>query len=168
MLQKQIYDVFIGFEERAADIYLDLAVRFVNNVDLSWFWVEMAMEEKQHAGLLQYCRETDMLCARMPETGQIQRLGGLFKELSARAHQPGVTLDEALDIAIALEGSEINDIYDNLTANVEGPWHILRKKVELSTHDHFEKIREAAVRFGAAASIQAKLAALAKKETTRT
>ena len=161
MLPKQLYELFVGFEERAADIYLDLSVRFVKNIDFSWFWVEMAMEEKQHAGMLQYCCETGMLSVNLPDSDQIIRLAALFKRLSEKVMSPNLTIDDAFDVAVELETSEINDIYSKLTANVDGPWYIVRKKIELATENHFEKLKAAAREFQASKEIQLKLETLA-------
>ena len=160
MIRQQLYEVFTRFEERSADLYLDLSVRFVKDIELSWFWVEMAMEEKQHAGMLQYCRETGMFADALPSTEQIMQLGALFKQLSQKIASPDLGIDDAFEVAIELESSEINDIYSNLTANVEGPWHVIRKKIELSMDNHFEKLRAAAIRFGVSPVIQSKLESL--------
>ncbi len=49
---KSTYRRLIEFEEMAANIYLDLASRFSQeDPKLSSFWLDMAMHEKQHAGL---------------------------------------------------------------------------------------------------------------------
>jgi hypothetical protein len=48
---ENVYRRFIEFEERAATIYFRFASRFSENPQLSSFWFDMAMEEKQHAGL---------------------------------------------------------------------------------------------------------------------
>jgi rubrerythrin len=157
MIQEQLYDIFIRFEERSADFYLDLSIKFADNTDLSWFWVEMAMEEKQHAGLLQYCKEMRMFPKHLTTSEQIQRLGALFRELSAKIAAPDLTLDAALEAALRLEGSEINEIYNGLTANLNGPWYIIRKKIELSMGNHYERLRGAAVRFGACEAIRNQL-----------
>ena len=148
MIPQQLYDVFISFEERSADLYLDLSVRFLENLELSWFWVEMAMEEKQHAGMLQYCKETGMFAHALPDSEPIQRLAGLFKRLSQKAAEPNLTIDDAFTIAVELEASEINEIYRNLTAHIEGPWYVLQKKLELSEDKHFERLKKSARQFG--------------------
>jgi hypothetical protein len=62
-----------------------------------------------------------------------------------------------------LEDSEINRIYKALTEPIEGPWHVLRKKIDLSVGNHFAKLEEAARRFGASPEIQRRLAALARR-----
>ncbi len=163
MRPPQIYDGFIRFEERSAEIYLELSARFLHDVDLSWFWVEMAMEEKQHAGLLQYCRETGICAPQLPNREQILNLKTLFDDLEARVADPGLDVDKAFEIAITLESSEINDIYKNLTEPIEGPWYILRKKIDLSVGNHFERLEAAGRRFNAAPDIQNRLTRLSKR-----
>jgi rubrerythrin len=155
-----VYDGFIRFEERSAALYLDLSGRFFDNQELSWFWIEMAMEEKQHAGMLHHCRETGVFAAELPDKDQIEDLNSLFRDLETRVACPQLTLDDAFDIAIELESSEINEIYGRLTAPIQGPAHVMRKKMELSEASHFERLQEAARKFGASADIQIRIAAL--------
>ncbi len=160
MIPQQVYDIFIQFEDHAANMYLDLAVRFADQIELSWFWVEMAMEEKQHAGLLQYCRQAGMFTGAIPDSEQIQCLAGVFKDLERRVGAASVTVDEAFEIAIDLERSEINDIFATLTANLKGPWRVVQKKAELSADNHLEHLLVAARQFGVSPKVQHKLAAL--------
>jgi hypothetical protein len=155
-----IYDGFIGFEERSAALYMELSVKFFNNPALSWFWVEMAMEEKQHAGMLHHCREAGVFAAELPGKDQIQRLAALFRSLESRLTQPELTVDDAFEMAVELESSEINDVYSRLTAPIQGPAHVMRKKVELSVENHFARLLEAAVQFNASSIVQARLAGL--------
>ena len=153
----EVYDGCIQFEERSADLYLELSVRFMDNTALRWFWVEMAMEEKQHAGMLQHCREAGVTAESIPEGNQIERIEELYRRLEDRVAKPDLTLDDAFDVALRLESCEINDVYSRLTAPISGPAHILRKKMELSAGSHFEKLYEAARCFGASADVQARL-----------
>jgi rubrerythrin len=155
-----VYEGFIGFEERSAELYLELSIRFADNSPLRWFWIEMAMEEKQHAGMLQHCREAGVFAGELPGDAQIERLNKLYRELEHRIGAAQLTLDDAFAIAIRLESSEINDVYSKLTAPIQGPAHVLRKKLELTVAGHFEKLCEAACRFGASAVIQGRLARL--------
>jgi rubrerythrin len=160
MKASKIYEGFIRFEERSATLYLELSVRFFDNRDLSWFWVEMAMEEKQHAGMLQHCCEAGVFASELPDKGEIQRLNSLFRQLETRLAEPKLTLDDAFDMAIELESSEINDIYSRLTAGIQGPAYIMRKKMELSLAGHFDRLQAAASQFNASRNIQARLAEL--------
>ena len=157
MIPHQLYEVFISFEERSADLYLDLSVRFVADVELSWFWVEMAMEEKQHAGMLQYCKETGMFSNRLPGEENIQDLAGLFRRLGKKVAEPDLSIDDAFAVAIDLESSEINEIYRNLTQHIEGPSYVVRKKIELSMENHFERLKNSAQRFGVSSAIRERL-----------
>jgi hypothetical protein len=157
---EHVYEGFIRFEERAAALYLELSVRFLHNPDLSWFWVEMAMEEKQHAGMLQHCREAGVFAAQKPDNDQFRRLSTLFDTLETRLNAATLTVDEAFELAIELEASEIDEVYSKLTAPIEGPAHILRKKMELSSDRHFGRLRDAAERFGASPAVRRKLGEL--------
>jgi hypothetical protein len=155
-----VYDGFIGLEDRSAALYLELSVRFFDNPELSWFWVEMAMEEKQHAGMLQHSREAGVFAAELPDKDQIQRLNEVFRRLEMRLAEPKFALDDAFEMAVELETSEINDVYGRLTAPIQGPAHVMRKKMELSVAGHFERLSDAAARFHASAAIQTRLADL--------
>ena len=61
------------------------------------------MEEKQHAGMLQHCREAGVFAAELPDKDQIQRLNALFRRLKARLAEPQLALDDAFEMAIELE-----------------------------------------------------------------
>jgi len=157
MEASDIYDGFIRFEERSAALYLELSVRFFDTPELSWFWVEMAMEEKQHAGMLQHCRDAGVFASELPGQDQIHKLDSLFKKLEERLGQPKFSRDEAFEVAIELETSEINDIYSQLTAPIQGPSYVMRKKMELLA-GHFDRLHEAASRFNVSQAIQTRLA----------
>jgi hypothetical protein len=165
MEARRIYDGFIRFEEQSADIYLKLSIRFLNDTDLSWFWIEMAMEEKQHAGLLQYCRDSAIWAPTLPTRAQILNLRSMFENLQGRMSEPALNVDQAFEIAMILESSEINRIYTALTASIQGPWRILRKKVDLSVENHFGKLTAAARRFGASPKLQHQLLELSSKRS---
>jgi hypothetical protein len=156
----KVYDGFISLEDRSAALYLELSVRFFKNPELSWFWVEMAMEEKQHAGMLQHCREAGVFATELPDEEQIQRLNALFQRLEDRLAAPQLALDDAFEMAVELETSEINDVYSRLTAPIQGPAHVMRKKMQLSVAGHFERLSKAASTFHASPVIQKRLACL--------
>jgi hypothetical protein len=104
----RIYEEFIRFEERSAALYMDLSVRCLDNPDLRWFWVELAMEEKQHAGMLQHCREAGVFAAEMPHKDQVHRLDALFNMFETRLNGSDMNVDDAFELAIELEIYEIN------------------------------------------------------------
>lgn len=151
------YKTFVEFEERAASLYLDLAVRFLDNTGLSWFWVEMSMEEKQHAGLLQFCLREHIATREPPGRGSVRRLTDLFGSLEKRAAVPDLSVDEAFLIAADLEASEINNIYSRLISPIQGPWYIMRKKIETSLPEHMDRLIQGARQFGVSPSTMARL-----------
>ena len=81
---RNVYRRFVDFEERAAAIYLHLASRFRDNPSLGTFWLDMALHEKQHAGLLQFCLWEGLLSAELPDSGEIQKLTAIFRRLEKR------------------------------------------------------------------------------------
>ena len=151
-----IYDDFMRCEDRSAQLYLDLSIRFYEEVDISWFWIEMAMTRKQRAGLLQYCLEERLFAEELPPMETIIRLGLLLEKLETHAAQPALKLDDAFDIAIQIETFEKEDICDKLTAPILSPPHVVQKKAALSTKKHLEKLRWAAELFGASPAIRAR------------
>src|SRR5690242_4975834 len=109
---KDVYLRFIEFEEKAAAIYLRLASHFSSrNRKLSALWLDMAIEEKQHAGLLQFCVSERMFAEKLPSDDEIRKFTTLFRKLEKRAADPKLDASGALSIGAELEGAEVNAIY---------------------------------------------------------
>ena len=152
-----IYVDLIHCEDKSADLYLDLSIRFSQQTELSWFWIEMAMKEKQEAGLLQYCLENKTFARELPDIVEIRDLKRRLDDLVPRASDPNVTVDDAFDIAIQVETSGLPDIRSRLTTTVEAPVYVQQKKVELLVGDYSEKLRSAADRFAVSPTVRSKL-----------
>jgi hypothetical protein len=153
----------VGFEERAAAIYMNLARQFAKNRDLSWFWLEMSMEERQHAVLLEFCGCEDLLGKNMPDRNTVRRLSNLMDRLQQKAGEK-ISVDDAFLIAAQLEASEINGIYSRLVGPVRGTPYILRKKIEALGPDHLQSLIRGAKRFRVEPATMAKLLELKKQE----
>jgi rubrerythrin len=145
---ESVYRQFVQFEERAAEVYLLMASRFSSDPQLSSFWLDMAMQEKQHAGLLQFCVYQNLYAAQLPDQTEIQRLSALFTSLEKRAADPNLVTADAFLIAMELEASEINAIYCNLTAALHQSMYLLRRKIATTLPDHIEELATAARQFG--------------------
>jgi hypothetical protein len=154
----------VGFEERAAAIYLNLARRFAKNRDLSWFWLEMSMEERQHAVLLEFCGCEDLLGQNMPDRNTVRRLSKLMDRAHEKSCNKNISVDEAFLIAAELEASEINGIYARLVTPVRGTSYILRKKIEALGPDHLQSLIRGARRFHVTPATMARLLELKKQE----
>ena len=158
MTPDAIYSDFIRYEDRSADLYLDLSVHFWDQIDLSWFWVEMAMGGKQRAGLVQYCLENKVFTEDLPDNVAIQELGHRLEELSHLASNPALSLDGAFDIAIQIETPESHAIRARLTKPIQSPPQLLQKKLSLSGTGHFARLKDAAERFAVSPAVRSRLA----------
>ena len=78
-----LYGQFIRCEDRSAQLYLDVSVHFYDQVQISWFWIELAMEEKQHAGLLQHCVEQNIFAKELPSAESVVKLERLLEEVES-------------------------------------------------------------------------------------
>ena len=157
----------VGFEERAAAIYLNLARRFAKDRDLSWFWLEMSMEERQHAVLLEFCGCEDLLGKNMPDRSTVHQLSNLLDGLEERANAKKISIDDAFLIATELEASEINGIYARLIGPVRGTPYILRKKIEALGPDHLQSLIRGAKRFRVMPETMARLLEMKRQELRR-
>ena len=134
---KWIYQQFVTFEEQAAVIYLPMASRFSpENEELGLFWLDMGMQEKQHAGLLQFCVAEGLFAADLPAETEIQETAVLFDGWLKRASEPDLSEADAFRIAAEMETSEINAIYDHLTTPVHSSLYLLRRKLATTLPDH--------------------------------
>jgi hypothetical protein len=154
----------VGFEERAAAIYLTLARRFARNPALSWFWLEMSMEERQHAVLLEFCGCEDLLGKNMPDRKTVRRLSDLIDRLQERASAKTISIDDAFLLATEMESSEINGIYARLIGRVKGTPYILRKKIETLGPNHLQSIIRGARRFRVTPATMARLLEMKRQE----
>jgi hypothetical protein len=92
----------------------------------------------------------------------------LLQHLETRASAPDVRLEDAFELAIELENSEINDVYAALTALIDGPTYVIKQKIRLSIDHHFKRLLEAACKFGASPETQMRLAELLSHTTHET
>jgi hypothetical protein len=145
---KETYERFIEFEERAATICVCLASRFASEIPaLGAFWLDMAMEEKQHAALLQFCVAEKWFAPNLPDDAEIRNFDAAFEEFGKRATAGRLTTDEAFVLAAELEGSEINAIYCHLTTPLHESLYLLKKKIATSPFDHIEQLVAAGKKF---------------------
>jgi Rubrerythrin len=145
---KDTYGRFIEFEERAATVYVRLASRFASdNPELAAFWLDMAMEEKQHAALLQFCLAETWFAPHLPGEAEIRKFAAVFRELEKRSADRDLSQDEAFEMACELEGSEVNAIYCHLTTPLHASLYLLKKKIATSPFDHIGHLADAGKKF---------------------
>ena len=159
---KGIYQRFVDFEEQAAAVYLQMASRFSpENPDLGSLWLDMGIQEKQHAGLLQFCLAEGLFAANLPSEAEIQQAENLFASLERQASNPDLTIDDAFEIAAEMEASEVNAIYDRLTTPVHDSKYLLRRKIATSLPGHVEHLFHEACKCNVSARVLQKLERMA-------
>jgi rubrerythrin len=145
----EVYRRFIDFEEQAAAIYLRMASRFSpENPELATVWLNMGIQEKAHAGLLQFCLAEELFAGTLPQDKEIRDIEALFSRLAKDASNPDLTVDASFQIALQLEKSEVNALYDKLTKPMHTSAYLLRRKIATSLPDHLEHLIQEARRFG--------------------
>jgi hypothetical protein len=102
-------------EQRLADIYSQFAGSLNDEKELESFWLGMAEEEKHHAKILaaeKAALEVDSDAGYfMPEfPAKLAEMDTLLKLIEEKARM-GVTKEEAFELALQLEQSELNTIY---------------------------------------------------------
>ena len=158
---KDVYLRFIEFEEKAAAIYLRLASHFSSrNRKLSALWLDMAIEEKQHAGLLQFCVGEHLFAQKLPSDDEIREFTTLFRMLEKRAAGESLDASGAFGIAAELEGSEVNAIYSYMTTPLHASMYLLKRKIVTSPFHHNDHLVKAGQNFTISAPMLKKLESL--------
>ena len=160
---KSVFDKFVEFEERAASIYLHLAVHFAQNAELSSLWLEMGMQEKQHAQLLQFCADEQLFTEDLPDEAVVRRVEEVYREIEKRVANAKLQMDEAFEIALDLETSEVNEIYCQLTATTHNAPYLWRKKIASLSPSHVGFLAAAARKFGVSEDVLRRLDLLCEK-----
>jgi hypothetical protein len=155
---KETYERFIEFEERAATIYVCLASRFASeSPELGAFWLDMALEEKQHAVLLEFCVAEKWFAPNLPGEAEIGKFAVAFREFEKRATAGHLTMDNAFALAAELEASEVNAIYCHLTTPLHESLYLLKKKIASSPFDHVGHLADTGKKFTLSAATLKKL-----------
>ncbi|HXG52771.1 MAG TPA: hypothetical protein VNN77_15345 [candidate division Zixibacteria bacterium] len=140
---------FAEIEWLVAKIYFRFSHLFLDRPELRDFWWDMAHEEEQHGSILSACRtligkdklERLELDVTREKAEELKRW--LRSYLSRGT--PSLGVDEAFRIALEIEGSEVNTIYNKLlhAAGLGGaqiveslgiPVHVQTQKLKVAIH----------------------------------
>jgi rubrerythrin len=165
---KDVYLRFIEFEEKAAAIYLKLASHFSSrDRKLGELWLDMAMEEKQHAGLLQFCVAERIFSPKLPSDADVKKFAALFRKAEKQAANPSISVNEAFNLAAELEGSEVNAIYSYLTSPLHASIYLLKRKIVAAPSKHIDHLVTAGKLFNVSAATVKKLESLKQASPNR-
>ena len=132
----ELFNLCQDIELRQAKLYAALSLR-LGGVDerIARFWEQMSMEEWQHYILVDFgralCIDTFGIDSPVTELSDIpvQQITGALDAHERKVSSGEISLDEAFEIAIAIEGSEADAIYMYLLS-------IMRKAIEQSNQPY--------------------------------
>ena len=119
---------------RTARVYRGLAERFHGDHDRVVLWRELALEEEIHTDILRRelkaFQEQEQSGSFLPDfADRLHRLDAEVRQLEARA-STAQTLDDALSIAVALEQTDLEDLYDDLVLQGEPAFRLISERLE--------------------------------------
>jgi len=127
----------VSWEVAARGLYESLARRFGSRSEIARFWLTMAADECTHADELRRLRDalTPGELARQLAPEDSRRILAVEETLAQAAAMPLDTLDDAYEIAHALEGSEVNSVFEIvMTDGLESEAHRAPILAQLSDH----------------------------------
>jgi hypothetical protein len=139
MLRKLI-EAAMDLERRTMQLYCRFETMFPEPVEVRAFWFDMAQHESRHfgalglvAGLLESAPDRTLPAAPRLTKDHVVRLGKLLSAAEAEARR-GVGLTRAFEIALSIEGSEVEDLVLDLITALKGESE-RERAVRLLIHD---------------------------------
>ena len=119
---------------RTARVYRHLAERFHGDHERISLWRELALEEETHTDVLRReldsFREQDEPGSFLPEYAErLHQLDLELRQLENRAATAS-TMDDALAVAVALEQTHLEDLYDDLVLQGEPAFRLISERLE--------------------------------------
>jgi len=138
---REVLDIAIELEKKTMALYVAFMNAFPRPEEVRNFWFGMARHEAGHCGalaLVESIVETD------PQRGQgakvwlddatVSRLRGLITGYTPEVKTEDVSLERAFEMAIDLEGSELEDVVVEMLSLVRSPrWR--ERAIQLLIHD---------------------------------
>ncbi|HEX9880712.1 MAG TPA: hypothetical protein VGB25_11000 [Candidatus Binatia bacterium] len=142
---------FAAIERLVAKVYFRFSHLFLGRPELRDFWWQMAMDEEQHACVLLACREVsgDEIEEVLPPKEVREKADWFESQLNAYLSKGtrSISVEKAFEIALEIEGSELDTIYERLLFS-GGP-HMAKamEKLGVPTGVQKEKLKSAILRF---------------------
>jgi hypothetical protein len=144
---QRMYATFETFEEQLAHCYFMLHERFIANPEISKFWAETAMEELQHASILRFCREKNLMADADIDVNTIEHVEQLLETVKGIVSEVDVSVEEAFYAALLMESSEIEDVYEKLIGALAKQHRPLVDAIHAELRSHHAIFAEAAEKF---------------------
>src|SRR5262245_60477572 len=115
MTSQDLYAKFEALEEEVAHCYFVFHEQFLSNSPLAKFWVEAALDEMQHASILRFCREHQLLGPLEDGKAVAKKIDELLDILRVTVSKAKISVDDAFAAALVAESSELDEAYKKLT-----------------------------------------------------
>jgi rubrerythrin len=139
-LLRKLIEAAMDLERRTMQLYCRFETLFPKPEEVRRFWFEMAQHESRHfgalalvAGLLGSAPERTLAAAPSLTREHVVRFRELLTAAEAEA-QRGLPLARAFEIALTIEGSEIEDLVLDLLAGLKGETE-RERAIQLLIHD---------------------------------
>jgi rubrerythrin len=139
-LLRKLIDVAMDLERRTMQLYCRFETLFPEPKQVRRFWFDMAQHESRHfgalglvSGLLESAPDRTLQAAPSLRREHVVHYRELLSRAEAEAKK-GVTLNRAFEIALELEGSEIEDLVLDLLQALKGEME-RERAVQLLIHD---------------------------------
>jgi len=139
MLRKLIESA-MDLERRTMQLYCRFETMFPEPAEVRTFWFDMAQHESRHFGalglvasLLESAPDRTLAAAPKLTNHHVVRLGKLLTAVEAETRR-GVSLTRAFELALSIEGSEIEDLVLDLLTSLKGEGE-RERAVRLLIHD---------------------------------
>jgi hypothetical protein len=137
---------FIGFECRVRDLYRLLAERFAGVPDAAEFFATLSTHEEGHALVLSRVRRELRRGRVWKDSKELHLASVTVFEAALEAHERearrGPTLARALELVEAIEGSELNLVFDTLSGAVDMRSRGRFERFFVLTRRHLDYCRE--------------------------
>lgn len=136
---REVLDTTIALEKQSMALYASFAKLFASDIRLHDFWFGMARDEARHVGALDLVSTVLGLEGKLDhpspvslDDSTIVRLRQLHKSFDDLA-KPGLTLEQALKIALEVEETELEDLVADLLKAVKSDEY--ERCLRLLVHD---------------------------------
>jgi len=154
---------FAGIERLTAKVYFRFSHLFLRQADLREFWWQMAMDEEQHASVLLACKTLIENIPREPMDPSINQQMAEHFETQLHAYlskgTQSITVENAFRIAVEMETSELDVIYNKLLQSCGPKVAQTMAKFGVPANAHMAKLKSAILHF----SMEPKLRAAAEE-----
>lgn len=140
-LLRKLIDAAMDLERRTMQLYCRFETLFPKPEEVRAFWFDMAQHESRHfgalalvRGLLESAPGRSLPAAPTLKREHVLRLRALLDEAELEAEEGEMDLHRALEIALAIEGSEIEDLVLDLLQVLKGESE-REKSMKLLIHD---------------------------------